>query len=124
MTESGVRPARVCSQLLAALEASEGRRRRRKRNTTPDAIGMSIKRRLLELTVQDDPEPGDFEGWLWERCHSWDERDGSADSSVPASGGVRAMALTILAEWQLAQISPAFRGWLDAGAPSADAGST
>lgn len=110
MTESGVRPARVCSQLLAALEASEGRRRRRKRNTTPDAIGMSIKRSLLELTVRDDPEPGDFEGWLWERCHS--------------SGPVRAMALTILAEWQLAQSSGAFRRWLDDGAPSADADST
>ena len=39
-----MRPAEVCSQLLRALDASEGRRRRRKRDTTPDAIGLELKR--------------------------------------------------------------------------------
>jgi len=33
---------------------------------------------------------------------------------------VRAMATDILAEWQLASVSPEFRDWLDAGAPSED----
>src|SRR5690606_22702639 len=42
------RPADFCRGLLAALDASEGRRRRRKRDTTPDAIGLAIKRELLE----------------------------------------------------------------------------
>jgi hypothetical protein len=80
------RPAHICAQLLAALEATEGRRRRRKRDTTPDAIGIAIKRQLLEGAVRDDPEPGD------------------------------------LADWRLAKTSDRFRGWLEEGAPSADAG--
>jgi hypothetical protein len=105
------RPAQLCTQLLAALEASEGRRRRRKRNTTPDAIGMAIKRRLLEETVRDDPDPADFEGWLVEHI----EEDSSG-----ASGPARAMALEVLAEWQLAERSQAFRSWLQGGAESED----
>ena len=107
---SQLRPADVSRQLLAALDASEGRRRRRKRNTTPDSIGMTIKRRLLEETVREDPEPATYEGWLLEHC------------LIPetASGPMRAMALEVLSEWQMAQRSPAFRSWLEHGAPSDD----
>ena len=105
------RPAQVCAQLLLALDASDGRRRKRKRNTTPDAIGMAIKRRLLEETVRDDPDPADFEGWLVE--HSEEDSNG-------ASGPARAMALEVLAEWQLAERSEAFRSWLEQGAESED----
>lgn len=36
------------------------------------------------------------------------------------SATVRAMALDILAEWRLADASPAFRTWLERGAPSDD----
>ena len=105
----GLRPAEVSRQLLAAHNASEGRRRRRKRNTTPDSIGITIKRSRLEDTVREDPEPDAYEGWLLERCnHS------------AASGPVRAMALDVLAEWQMAQRSEEFRGWLAQGAPSDD----
>ena len=43
-----LRPADVARALLAALEASEGRRRKRKRNQTADAFGLSVKRELLE----------------------------------------------------------------------------
>jgi hypothetical protein len=43
--------------LLAALDASESRRGRRKRDTTPDAIGIALKRHLLEVAVLADPEP-------------------------------------------------------------------
>ena len=107
-----VRPAGVCRRLLAALDASEGRRRRRKRDTTPDSIGMGIKRTLLEETFRDDPDPDAFEGWLLERC-------GSAESGP--SGPVRAMALDVLAEWRLAQTSGEFRTWLEEGARSDDA---
>jgi hypothetical protein len=35
--------------------------RRRKRDTTADAIGLTIKRRLLEQAVRQDPEPEIFE---------------------------------------------------------------
>jgi len=111
-----VRPVEICRQLLAALDASEGRRRRRKRDTTPDAIGMAIKRRLLEETVRDDPDPDAFEGWLLQRCASADGFGASAPS-----GPVRAMALDILAEWRLAQASEAFQRWLRQGARSDDA---
>jgi hypothetical protein len=107
-----MRPAEICRRLLAALDASEGRRRRRKRNTTPDSIGMAIKRRLLEETVRDDPEPDAYEGWLLERCEP-----GLSEPSGPA----RAMALDVLADWRLAQRSAVFRNWLDQGAPSDDA---
>ena len=106
------RPAQVCERLLLAMQASEGRRRRRRRDTTPDALGMEIKLRLLRDAVTADPDPEAFEGWLLERA-----------LAVEASGPVRAMALAVLAEWRLAWDSDAFRSWLAAGAPSDDAGS-
>ncbi|HEX5076699.1 MAG TPA: hypothetical protein VFW03_26050 [Gemmatimonadaceae bacterium] len=105
-----MRPAEVCGELLAALEASEGRRKRRVRNTTPDAIGMAIKRSLLEEVVQRDPDPERFEVWLALRCIA----EGAAD------GPVRAMALSIRDEWQLAVTANDFRQWLAEGAPSDD----
>jgi hypothetical protein len=108
-----MRPAHICSRLLEALDASEGRRRKRKRNTTPDSIGMAIKRTILEETVRQDPEPDGYEAWLLERCIARDE----------ASGPARAMALDILADWRLAQQSTEFRQWLDLGAPSDDTAS-
>jgi hypothetical protein len=119
-----LRPAEICRRLLAALDASEGRRRRRKRDTTPDSIGMAIKRSLLEETVRNDPDRDDFEGWLLERCLSTDDpARGHGDGAVSApSGPVRAMALDLLAEWRLVQTSGAFQRWLDQGAPSDDAG--
>jgi hypothetical protein len=63
-----MRPAEVCRQLLTALDASEGRRKRRKRGTTPDSIGMALKHDLLERAVQEDLDPEVFERWLQERC--------------------------------------------------------
>ncbi len=118
-----LRPAEVCRRLLAALNASEGRRRRRKRNTTPDAIGMAIKRRLLEETVRDDPDSDVFEGWLVERCLSAGESGTRSDAGelFAASGPVRAMALEVLAEWRLAETPGPFQRWLGQGAPSDDA---
>lgn len=108
-----VRPSVVCRELLQALEASEGRRRKRKRDTTPDAIGLGIKRDLLHQAVMDDPGPDEFEGWLLARCLT-----PPPGASV---GAVRAMALDVLAEWRLAAASADFRAWLDAGAVSDDA---
>ena len=108
---SALRPADVCRQLLATWDASEGRRQRRKRNTTPDAIGLAMKRDLLEGAVQDDPEPAVFESWLLRRCQA----AGMAD------GPIRAIALEILTEWRLTEVSQPFRHWLAQGAPSDDA---
>jgi hypothetical protein len=118
-----LRPADVCRQLLAALDASDGRRRRRKRNTSPDSIGLAIKRRLLEGTVRDDPDADAFEGWLLERCLSTGESGTRSEAGelFAATGPVRAMALEVLAEWRLAEASGAFQSWLGQGAPSDDA---
>jgi hypothetical protein len=117
------RPADVCRQLMVALDASEGRRRKRKRNTSPDSIGMAIKRSILEEVVRHDPEPDAFEGWLAERCLSAGESQsqGGAEELFPANGPVRAMALEVLAEWHLAERPGAFRSWLTKGASSDDA---
>jgi hypothetical protein len=108
------RPADLCRHLLAALDASEGRRRRRKRNTEPDAIGMAIKRGLLEDAVNEDPDAEAFEGWLLDRTLAAGAPGGAA------SGPVRAMALEVLAEWRLAQLPGAFRDWLGHGVQSDD----
>ena len=105
-----VRPAAFCREALAALEASEGRRKRRKRDTTPDAIGLSIKRTLLDEAVRADPEPEEFEGWLLEQCLS----------AGPGSGGLRAMAMAIWDEWRFANLTSSYRDWLAQGAPSDD----
>jgi hypothetical protein len=108
-----LRPAEICQALLAALEASEGRRKKRKRDQTPDAIGLAIKRQLLQQVVQDDPSPDAFEEWLLRYC----ERTGTGNSS----GSVLAMARTVLDEWRLAHSLDEFKSWLDRGAPSDDA---
>ena len=108
-----LRPADVCRSLLAALEAAEGRRKRRQRNTTPDAIGLGIKRALLERAVADDPAAESFEGWLMSYA------DGHCGEEP--SGAVAAMARAVFEEWQLAHFSDEFRAWLDRGAPSDDA---
>ena len=108
-----LRPADVCRALLAALEASEGRRRNRKRDQTPDAFGLAVKRDLLRQAVQDDPQPDAFEEWLL---------------NYPATCGARelvgpafAMARAVFDEWRLAHGSGEFRLWLERGAPSDDA---
>jgi hypothetical protein len=106
------RPAEVCRGLLAALEASEGRRKRRKRDTTPDAIGLGIKRDVLERAVGDDPEPEAFEAWLMEQT--------LAPPPGHAPGSLLAMALQILDEWRAAVATSDFGDWLARGAPSDD----
>jgi hypothetical protein len=106
-----MRPSEVCRYLLLALNPSEGRRKQRKRDTTPDAIGMGLKRELLERAVREDPAPEEFERWLLGQCQA----------IGTAIGPLRAMAQEILAEWRLAESSAAFRTWLRQGAPSDDA---
>jgi hypothetical protein len=109
MTDT-LRPARVCTALLAALDASEGRSRARKRDQTPDSIGLALRRDLLARVVGDDPEPEAFEQWLLD--------DLEASTSPGAS---RAIALTVLDDWRLAHRMESFAAWLEQGAPSEDA---
>ncbi|HEX6176417.1 MAG TPA: type III secretion fhipep protein [Candidatus Binatia bacterium] len=110
MSQSTLRPAEVCKALLATLEASEGRRRRRKRDQTPDGIGLTFKRELLEQAVKDDPEPEAFEEWLL-----------NYSASHESAGGIFAMARAVFEEWRLAHSMGEFKSWLEQGAPSDDA---
>jgi hypothetical protein len=89
-----MRPRDLCGELLQALQASEAHRRRRLRDTTPDALGLAIKRALLERALAEDPDPEAFEGWLVAQCQL-------AERTV-SIGAARAMALEVLAEWRLA----------------------
>lgn len=106
-----LRPADICRQWLATAEVSEGRHRRRTRDTTPDAIRLAMKRDILAGAVQDDPDPEVFESWLLWRCQA----------AGIAYGPVRAIALEILAEWRQAEASQPSWQWLAQGAPSDDA---
>jgi hypothetical protein len=105
-----VTPVELCSGLLHALDASEGRRKRRSRNTTADSIGLAIQRGLLEDAVREGPTAESFERWLQERCVAQGESDGAH----------RAMALLIWHEWQLASQVADVSAWLTAGARSDD----
>jgi hypothetical protein len=112
-TDPGLRPADVCRALLAALDASDGRRRKRKRDQTADTIGLAIKRRLLERAVDDDPAPHAFERWLLEYPQT---------CTAPGEAGpALAMARAVFEEWRLAHSLRDFRLWLEQGAPSEDA---
>lgn len=108
-----IRPADVCRALLLALDASEGRRRRRKRDQRPDAIGLAVKRELLRRVVEDDPQPEAFENWLLEYPFTC----GAPELAGPAL----AMARSVFEEWRLAHSLGEFRRWLEEGAPSDDA---
>jgi hypothetical protein len=107
-----IRPAEVCAALLAALEAAEGRRRSRKRDQTPDGIGLAIKRDLLQRAVRENPNPEAFEEWLLQ-C--------GLTCAPESAGAVSAMARAIFEEWRLAHSLNEFKHWLDQGAPSDDA---
>lgn len=107
------RPRDVGRALLAALDAAEGRKRQRKRDQTPDAIGLAVKRTLLERLVAEDPAPDAFEAWLL----AYPESCAAPELVGPA----RAMARAVFDEWRLAHSSLAFRRWLEDGAPSDDA---
>jgi hypothetical protein len=107
-----VRPADVCRALLEALESAEGRRRKRKRDQTADAFGLSVKRELLQRAVAADPDPDRFEEWLL----NYPATCASPELAGPAS----AMARAVFEEWRLAGSLGAFREWLERGAPSDD----
>jgi hypothetical protein len=65
---------------------------------------------MLEAAIRDEPSPDEFEGWLMERCAA----EGLAD------GALRAMALFIWDQWQLASRAPDMQAWIAAGGQSDD----
>jgi hypothetical protein len=112
-SSNAFRPAELCRALLAALEASEGRRRKRKRDQTADAIGLAVKRDLLQRAVEDDPPPEAFEGWLLNYPLTCE--------ATELAGPAFAMARSVFEEWRLAHSLGEFKVWLEQGAPSDDA---
>ena len=112
MNPSTIRPAAVCQALLAALDAAEGLRRNRKRDQTPDGIGLAIKRDLLQRVVSENPSAATFEEWLLHCGQPY---------APELAGAVAAMARAIFEEWNLAHSLNEFNTWLAQGAPSADA---
>ncbi|MDB5903668.1 MAG: uncharacterized protein JWM26_2546 [Betaproteobacteria bacterium] len=112
-TATLLRPADVCRCLLGALDAADGRMKSRKRDQRPDAIGLKARRQLLIHAIEEDPEPGLFEGWLLEYARR--------DEAAIGTGAMAAMARAVMDEWRLAHSMPAFAVWLERGAPSDDA---
>jgi hypothetical protein len=102
-----LRPAEFCRQTLEVIRLSDERRRRRKRDTGPDALGIEMKRELLERAIEADPDPDQFEAWLLQRV-----------IEAPAGGPLRAMAMEIHADYQNALAVESFGGWLSDGAPT------
>jgi hypothetical protein len=105
-----VRPAEFCRGVMAAIEAADGRRRKRKRDTTPDTVGLALYASLVTRAIADDPPAEDFERWLEARVRE----------AGLGSGPLRATALRLFDEWRLACADPSFLGWLARGAPSDD----
>jgi hypothetical protein len=106
------RPSTICRSLLAALDAAEGRRRNRKRDQTPDAFGLAVKRALLQRAVDEDPPSNAFEEWLFNYPLTCTEPE--------LVGPAFAMARAVFDEWRLAHALGDFRRWLQQGAPSDD----
>ena len=107
------RPSEVCRALLAALDASDGRRRKRKRDQTADALGLAVKRDLLQRVVDEDPPPHAFEEWLFNYPTTCEKPE--------LAGPALAMARAVFEEWRLTHTLPDFKLWLEQGAPSDDA---
>ncbi|MEX2426542.1 MAG: type III secretion fhipep protein [Thermomicrobiaceae bacterium] len=105
--QSQLTPAEFSKHALQAIEASEGRRKKRKRDTGPDLTGMGIKRDLLQRAISEEPSADEFEAWLLQQV-----------ITSQAGGPIRAMALEILADYQNACSVQSFGGWLTEGAPS------
>jgi hypothetical protein len=109
-TTTPLSPGEFARQALKALDASDGRTMRRKRDQLPDVIGLGIKRGILTRAANEDPPAERFEGWLMEQA-----------LGASVSGGILAMCSEILDDYRLAAMDSTFYGWLAAGAPSADA---
>jgi hypothetical protein len=74
--------------------------RQRARDQQADLAGLELKRRLLTALVALDPEPNDLKASLL----------AIVEELGPPTGPTRAIALTILEEWQVANATPE---WLD-----------
>src|SRR5262249_1917593 len=101
-----MRPAEFARLARRSIEVSEGRRRRRQRDTLADSLGLEMKQALLLAIEAADPEPEDFERFLLE------------DALLPGrpSGPTRGVCTDLWGEWAQIQLLPDFAEWLRSGA--------
>lgn len=99
------RPAEFARLARGSIEVSEGRRRRRQRDTLADSLGLDMKRDLLLAIEAADPEPEDFERFLLEYA-----------LTHQPSGSIRGVCTDLWSEWESAQLAPTFADWLRSGA--------
>src|ERR1051325_5326240 len=90
-----LRPRDFALLLLASGDAAP---RQRARDQQADHAGLGLKRRVLDELVALDPEPEECEAALAEVIEWFG----------PPTGPTRAVAVTILEEWQAAAVSPAW----------------
>ena len=81
---------------LLLLSSGELLPRQRLRSQTPDAVGLELKRRLLQSLADLDPEPTELDETL---AHLVNEGGASA-------GPLRALALSFRDDWQALPASP------------------
>ena len=74
--------------------------RQRARDQQADRAGLDLKRRLLTLLAERDPEPDEFEATLLT----------IVEAIGPPTGPTRAVALIVHQEWQAACAAP---NWMD-----------
>lgn len=96
-TSEGIRPRDLAVLLLAS---GDLRPRQRARDQQADEAGLALKRRVLDRLAALDPEPGEVEATLARIVE---------EVGTP-TGPARAVARTVLEEWQAACTSPE---WVD-----------
>jgi hypothetical protein len=94
-----LRPADLAVLILASGDLSP---RQRARDQQADLGGNELKRRMLNELVLADPEPEALEVML----------EAIVQALGEPTGPTRAIALSILDDWQAARESPAFVEWL------------
>ena len=96
MSAERISPRDLALFLLGSGEASP---RTRARDQQADAAGLALKRRVLAEVVARDPDPDGLEAALLEIVEEFG----------PPTGPTRAVARSVLEEWQFAASSP---GWV------------
>jgi hypothetical protein len=98
-----LRPADVATLLLASGELLP---RRRARDQQADVAGLELKRRVLDLLVALDPEPGELELALGR----------IVELIGPPFGPTRAICASVRDDWEAAAMAPELVDWLVAQA--------
>ena len=98
-----LRPADLALFLLASGDLLP---RKRARDQQADLAGLELKRRVLDMLVAIDPEPGQLEPALLQ----------IVQAIGPPDGPTRAICATVRDDWQAAAATPELVEWLIAEA--------